>query len=299
MSVVSTLTEGPAHAPVVPTDTQDDAVPDDSWTLEDLRKYALDRFCEVNLLAKRSTVQIYRAGWALSIAQKKEKDEREWVEWQKKHGLKRTTVWEAIKLYERAPSEEAIKDLAPQKAKEKYGVTKKRKSTGAGSSQKKKPGGGTTQHRQEEATQTTPTPVVIHPADLDDIGRNLGPEYRQAILSGEAQLSSDEIRTLAGGDPTESRPPTPVVVVLSSAAWLRQEQAAPVGLLEHRTVTAVAESEGSEATAVEEEPVDENLVEQANDLVRRMNHATRLAFVGQPLVLAAVRRLPPSLTAAA
>lgn len=139
---------------------------------------------------------------------------------------------------------------------------------------------------------------------MDAIASRLGEEFREAILSGEAQLSREEIRTLAGGD-IEPVPPTgantdgPVVAVLSATADAPQGQAAPAGFLEHRTLPGVECDRTAEMTALEEEPVDEELVEQAIDLVRKMNHPSRLAFVSQPLVLAAVRRLPRDLTTAA
>lgn|GEM_PF-3543975 len=69
-------------------------------------------------------MQIFRSGHALAIARQKVKSERwgEWGRWQEEHNLKRTTAWEAIQLYERAGSEEAIANLTPSQAKRRFGI---------------------------------------------------------------------------------------------------------------------------------------------------------------------------------
>ena len=46
----------------------------------------------------------------------------DWGRWLKEHDLKRTTAWEAIELYQRAGSEEAIANLTPSQAKKRYGI---------------------------------------------------------------------------------------------------------------------------------------------------------------------------------
>jgi hypothetical protein len=116
---------------------QDESVPDDTWDLDRLGNYArtgldeADRLQRESLqLGRRSTVQIFRAGRAISIARKKVKAAKwgEWGQWLAQHGLKRTTAWEAAALFERAGSEEAIKNLTPDQAKRKYNITRDRQN---------------------------------------------------------------------------------------------------------------------------------------------------------------------------
>ena len=60
-------------------------------------------------------------GTCLAIAKGKSRW-GEWGRWLKEHNLKRTTAWEAIQLYERAGSEEAIANLTPSQAKRRFGI---------------------------------------------------------------------------------------------------------------------------------------------------------------------------------
>ncbi len=265
---------------IVLVDRPEDATPDDSWSLDDLRTYALSRLNEASILARRSTAQTYRAGRALSLAKNKLKTLKAWGKWQQEHDLPRTSVWEAVELFRKAPSEEAIEHLTPQKAKEQFGIVKKRPHVGNGITRKRKgKDDPATQPRQEKTGHSTDDANDDSARDLDAIAACLGEEYREAVVSGEARLSPEETRTLVGGDGRATR----------SAEATGQDR-------------IVSDSETAEETAKsasEEEPVDEELLKQATDLVRRMNHATMMTFVGQPLVLAAVRRLPSSLVAAA
>jgi DNA adenine methylase len=93
----------------VPIDGQ--AVPDETWDLERLALYAVTGIAEAGRLrteafqmARKSTVQIYRAGRALTIAQEKLKGERRWVRWLKDHNIPRTSAWEALELFRKAPT---------------------------------------------------------------------------------------------------------------------------------------------------------------------------------------------------
>lgn len=114
----------------IPLEAQSESIPDDSWDLEQLGRYAAtslneaDRLLRESIqLGRRSTVQIFRSGHALAIARRKV-PWGEWGRWLATHHIKRTTAWEAIQLYERAGSEEAIATLAPTEAKRRYGIDK-------------------------------------------------------------------------------------------------------------------------------------------------------------------------------
>jgi hypothetical protein len=109
-------------------------VPDESWDFNRLGNYArsglgeADRLIRESIqLGRRSTVQIFRAGRAIWIARERIKAEKwgGWGSWLAEHGLARTTAWEAAALYERAGSEEAIKHLTPDQAKQTFGITRR------------------------------------------------------------------------------------------------------------------------------------------------------------------------------
>ena len=71
----------------IPVEAQSESIPDDSWDLDRLGIYAETGLNEAARLQKesfqlgrRSTVQIFRSGRALSIARRKVKSEK-WGEW--------------------------------------------------------------------------------------------------------------------------------------------------------------------------------------------------------------------------
>jgi hypothetical protein len=100
---------------------QAESIPDESWNLDRLGIYAENGLSEASRLqresiqlGRRSAVQIFRAGHALSIARRKV-PWGEWGPWLATRNIKRTTAWEAIELYQRAGSEEAIAKLRARK----------------------------------------------------------------------------------------------------------------------------------------------------------------------------------------
>jgi hypothetical protein len=105
------------------------ATPSETWDEARLTSYIVVSLAEADeyekqatALSRRSTAMIYRAGHALSILAPRLKAERRWCPWQAEHGIARTTAWEAIKLFERAPSEQAIALLTSSEAKQQYGI---------------------------------------------------------------------------------------------------------------------------------------------------------------------------------
>src|SRR4051812_42681935 len=84
----------------IPAAAMDDSLPDDSWDLDRLARYASSGLAEAGRLehesiqiGRKSTVQIYRSGRALSIAREllKTQGRGHWGKWQEEHGIKRTT----------------------------------------------------------------------------------------------------------------------------------------------------------------------------------------------------------------
>jgi hypothetical protein len=123
--------DNPSEAVPVKTD----ALPDDSWTFERLMTCGACAVTEsgrlltaASELARKSTIQIYRAGRALSLARHKLPLGQTWGGCLKAHHIPRTSAWEAIQVFERAGCEEAIALLTPTEAKQKFGITKPRKS---------------------------------------------------------------------------------------------------------------------------------------------------------------------------
>src|SRR5262249_40437737 len=103
---------------LVPLDPDRDLQPDDGWSTDRLAEYVhakLDEARHVDnmaqQLAKRSSVQVFRAGHALSIVRDRLKVSRAWERWLKEHGIRKTSAWEAIELCRRAQTEEAVKIL--------------------------------------------------------------------------------------------------------------------------------------------------------------------------------------------
>ncbi len=138
------MTEGEFHSlglSIDPTDSSKavhitalcEAMPDDSWNLDRLARYATSGLAEAARLdheaiqiGRRSTVQIFRSGRALSIARQRLKAEGwgRWGRWLEEHGIKRTSAWEAAELFERAKSEAQVHKLTLSEAKIRFGITK-------------------------------------------------------------------------------------------------------------------------------------------------------------------------------
>ena len=76
-------------------------------------------------LGDKSAVDLFWAGAALwLIRDKLKKEEPRWVAWQQANKLARSTVLEAIALYENAMSPDALVGLGITEAKERFGVVK-------------------------------------------------------------------------------------------------------------------------------------------------------------------------------
>lgn len=111
----------------------DPTAPDDGWETDALGRYVAAELAEsarldgeARDLVRRSAVHLFRAGRALHLARERLKAAGEWCGWQTRHGIARTSAWEAIELYERAGNEEAVAGLAISEAKTQFGVTRGR-----------------------------------------------------------------------------------------------------------------------------------------------------------------------------
>jgi hypothetical protein len=95
--------------------------PDENWTLEQLGQYIVAGLDKVTRLSRRTSVETWRVGHALSIVQHKTKPFGQWTKWLAKHDIARMTAWEAIRLHESA-TEEEIAELTITEAKTKFGI---------------------------------------------------------------------------------------------------------------------------------------------------------------------------------
>lgn len=137
-----------------------DKKPDPSWTVEQLAIYAKGKMAasvqaekESILQAHKSAVDLFWAGAALWLIRDKLKKEERWVAWQKANKLARSTVLEAIALYENAKSPDALVGLGITAAKERFGVVKPKPAPSTSTRTKKNPTG-----RQGSGRQASPAP---------------------------------------------------------------------------------------------------------------------------------------------
>lgn len=77
---------------------------------------------EADCLSRRSSVSLFRAGRVLSAIKKKLKGT--WTKWQKDHKVGVTSAWQAIQLFSKAVSEEAVAGLTRTEALQKFDITK-------------------------------------------------------------------------------------------------------------------------------------------------------------------------------
>lgn len=100
--------------------------PEVEWSLEDLAAYVHARQNGFAALAKKSTLEVFRAGHALVIVKAKV-PQGDYMSWLRENGIKVTSAWEAATLYEKAGTEDAIEGMNLTQAKKHFGVIRPRK----------------------------------------------------------------------------------------------------------------------------------------------------------------------------
>lgn len=97
-------------------------LPGRDWPLDDLAAYAKSQIAESILQAHKSAVALFRAGCALFHIRNRclSDGHGKWTRWMRDHNLSRTTVNDAIRLFENAASEEAVAGLGITVAKRKH-----------------------------------------------------------------------------------------------------------------------------------------------------------------------------------
>lgn len=102
-------------------------IPTADWSQERLTDYALKRLAKFHGLMRRSAVELFHYGHALTLIRDRTKPLNMWVGWQKQHELSRQVVNEAIRLYEAARGDvDALEGLTITEAKVRFGVLKER-----------------------------------------------------------------------------------------------------------------------------------------------------------------------------
>jgi len=169
--------------------------PDQSWTVEQLAIYAKGKMAssaqaerDAILQAHKSAVDLFWASAALWLIRDNLKKEERWVAWQKANKLARSTVLEAIALYENAKSPDALVGLGITEAKERFGVvkakpapstsTRSRQPSGRRASPAPKPSGG-----QPAVPPRPPKPEPLPAVDYEQ-------PLRQQLQAAVADLES-------------------------------------------------------------------------------------------------------------
>jgi hypothetical protein len=172
-----------------------DNKPNPSWTVEQLAIYAKGKMAasvqaekDAILQAHKSAVDLFRAGAALRLIRDKLKKEERWVAWQKANKLARSTVLEAIALYENAKSPDALVGLGITQAKERFGVVRP-KPAPSPSAPTKKPSGGQASSApgpsvgQPAVPPRPPKPEPLPPVDYEQ-------RLRQQLQAAISELES-------------------------------------------------------------------------------------------------------------
>jgi len=159
------------------TTTTKTKCPNPSWGLSKIEDYIQTRFKKIDALSKSTSVDIYEAGMALSIAKKQLLSR--WCQWLDKIGISRNTAWQAVTLYEKCPSSDTIREMTITDAKIKYGICNA--PLPSSSSGSHGGGGGSRETQAPEAPRT--------PGEILDLAFHRLTNSRDAITSIEWEAS--------------------------------------------------------------------------------------------------------------
>ena len=79
---------------------------------------------EADCLSRRSSVSLFRAGRVMAAIRHILKSQGKWTKWQNDHKVSVTSAWQAIQLFSKAGSEEAVAGLTRTEALQKFDITK-------------------------------------------------------------------------------------------------------------------------------------------------------------------------------
>jgi hypothetical protein len=178
--------------------------PTPDWTFEELTQYARSRLADsVRLedqairLGRRSVMEFYEAGQALSLIRDKLKPQKNsWVTWQRESGLSTTHVNRAIRLFEKAEEPDDLTPFATVRlALEHYGIEKPRKAKPENEWKANPPSPPPAQEREDEDMGKPED-------DLSTGGEEKPPTQTQAVqvpcVEGRMQVKRTSISIEAG-----------------------------------------------------------------------------------------------------
>jgi hypothetical protein len=174
--------------------------PGQSWNVEQLTIYANGKLAssaqgakEAILVAHKSAVDLFWAGAALWLIRDKLKKEERWVKWQKANKLARSTVLEAIALYENAKSPDALVGLGITEAKERFAVVKPKPAPSTASSTKNPSGRRASPAPEPSGGQPAVPPRPSQPEPLPpvDYEQRLRRQLQAAVSDLETQTLND------------------------------------------------------------------------------------------------------------
>ena len=124
-------------------DPDDPPAPSWGWDYADLGVYVAARLrggksAEDTAIrsARRSSIEVWYAGYALTIVRNREGKDKGWVAWIEANRLSVTNCYEAMRLYQRSGSVENVRALTIGEAREKFQVAKAKWSLPGGTTTK-------------------------------------------------------------------------------------------------------------------------------------------------------------------
>ena len=124
-------------------DPDDPPSPSWGWDYADLGVYVAARLrggksAEDTAIrsARRSSIEVWYAGYALTIVRNREGKDKGWVAWIEANRLSVTNCYEAMRLYQRSGSVENVRALTIGEAREKFQVAKAKWSLPGGTTTK-------------------------------------------------------------------------------------------------------------------------------------------------------------------
>ena len=94
--------------------------PNANWSEERLLTFAKECLGTIKILEKKTAIQSYRAGHALTLLRDKLKKGKNYHKWLKDNGVPHTTAYYCIRLYAKAPNEKAVEGMGITAANNKF-----------------------------------------------------------------------------------------------------------------------------------------------------------------------------------